>query len=342
MTEYKRIAIMGAGSMGTLFGACLTKAGVPCDLIDIDRAHVDALNQSGATITGTVEFTVPVKALLPEQMKGKYDLVFLMTKKTANDLVLPRLHNHLHPDGIVCTMQHGLPESALISTFGRKRTMGCIVNWAATYLEPGKTESDSAPEKWLNILGRPDGKITDEVKAVGEVLRKVCPTELTDNLSGIRWSRLLVGSAINGMSTVLGCTFGELAKNPVALTCARHVAGECVRVSKSLNIPMESPVPGHDLDILDAKTDSEIQEAEALLQKLLVVSRSGKSSMLQDLEHGRHTEIDELNGALCNVAWRSGIQVPLNDRVCRLVKEMEAGREKPGMEQLEKFSDLIR
>ena len=72
-----RSAIYGAGSLGTVMGAYLTREGVQVDLINRNHAHVDALNKSGAHITGTVDMTVPVNALLPEDMTGKYDIIFL-------------------------------------------------------------------------------------------------------------------------------------------------------------------------------------------------------------------------------------------------------------------------
>lgn len=87
-----RTAILGCGAMGTILGAYLARAGCPVDLIDSYQEHVDALNQHGAHIIGTQEFTVPVRAITPEQMMGQYDLVFLFTKQTANHTVLPRLN----------------------------------------------------------------------------------------------------------------------------------------------------------------------------------------------------------------------------------------------------------
>jgi len=79
-----RSAIYGAGSLGTVLGAYLTRNGVEIDLINRNKAHVEALRQNGAHITGTVDLSVPVHALLPEEMTGKYDIIFLMTKQLNN------------------------------------------------------------------------------------------------------------------------------------------------------------------------------------------------------------------------------------------------------------------
>ena len=80
----KRYAIYGAGSLGTVLGAYITKNGGEIDLINRNKAHVEALNKNGAKITGTVNLTVPVKAITPEEMSGKYDVIFLMTKQLFN------------------------------------------------------------------------------------------------------------------------------------------------------------------------------------------------------------------------------------------------------------------
>ena len=96
-----RVAILGCGAMGTVLGAYMTKNGCNVELIDSYEAHVQALNEKGAHIVGTVDFTVPVKAITPGQMEGIYDVVFLFTKQTANDEVLPNLLPHLGPDSTV-------------------------------------------------------------------------------------------------------------------------------------------------------------------------------------------------------------------------------------------------
>ena len=211
---------MGAGAMGTLLCACLTKAGKPIDAIDVNREHVDALNRRGAMVTGTVNIHVPVRALTPEEMEGEYDLIFLLIKQTYNESAFAQLKPHLHKKSIICTLQNGIPEPAVAEAFGEERTMGCAVTWAATYLGPGKTQATAKKEKWTSIMGTLSGKITEEAEEVRKILSLMCPTEFIDNLMGIRWSKLLVNCSFSGMSAALGCTFGEILVNEKALKCA--------------------------------------------------------------------------------------------------------------------------
>ena len=112
-----KIAIYGAGAMGTVLGALLTKGGLESvQLFTRNQAHVDGLNKKGAMIdcvADDMQMLIPVKAFTPEQMQGKYDVIFLMTKQRHNADILQFLLPHLAPDGVICTTQNGLPEERI-------------------------------------------------------------------------------------------------------------------------------------------------------------------------------------------------------------------------------------
>ena len=132
-----RYAIYGAGSLGTVLGAYITQSGERIDLINRNRAHVQALNATGARITGTVDMTVPVTAITPEEMTGVYDVILLMTKQLHNAEVVTMLSHYLSDDGVIVTLQNGLPEPGIAEIVGAHRTMGCTVEWGATLSSPG-------------------------------------------------------------------------------------------------------------------------------------------------------------------------------------------------------------
>ena len=156
-----KAAIMGAGAMGTVLGAFLTRNGFPVDLIDSYPAQVDALNEKGAGVVGCAELTVPVRALLPEQMEGVYDLVFLMVKQTNNEASLRALLPHLGENSTVCTLQNGVPELAVAEFVGRNRTVGGACRWGATFVEPGISELTGATVT-CTLIGERPGLITAE------------------------------------------------------------------------------------------------------------------------------------------------------------------------------------
>ena len=132
-----RTAILGCGSMGMILGAYLNKNGCEAQLIDAYVDHVKALNEKGAKVIRFGNFTVPVKAISPDQMDGKYDLVFLLTKQTANEEVLNHLLPFLNADSTVCTLQNGVPEPSVAKIIGKERTVGGTILWGATFIEPG-------------------------------------------------------------------------------------------------------------------------------------------------------------------------------------------------------------
>jgi 2-dehydropantoate 2-reductase len=148
-----KVAILGAGSLGTISGALITKNGGDVVLIDANKEHVEALNKNGATITGKMDITVPVKAITPDAMSGEYDLVLYLVKQTYNEAALKALVPHLHKDSIVCTLQNGVPEDAVAAHVGREKVMGCAVGWGATWLRPGVSELTSESEKMTLDVG---------------------------------------------------------------------------------------------------------------------------------------------------------------------------------------------
>ena len=107
-----RAALMGVGSLGTIIGALVAKNGGDLTLVDANKAHVDALNQNGATVIGKMELNaVPVKAITPEEMDGIYDLVILLAKQTYNDVALRQLLPHLGKNSVCVRCKTACPRS---------------------------------------------------------------------------------------------------------------------------------------------------------------------------------------------------------------------------------------
>lgn len=331
----KRIAIMGAGSMGTLMGACLTRAGRPIHLIDSNRDHVDALDAYGAKVEGTVNFKVPVHAITPEEMEGTYDLIFLLVKQTQNKRAFEEIKPHLHKKSIVCTLQNGIPEPAVAAAFGKRRTLGCAVTWGATFLGPGTVKSTVNKEKWSSLLGNINGKLTEGARQVQEILSLMCPTLFIDNLMGIRWSKLLVNCSFSGVSAALGCTFGDILDNEHALRCAQHISRECMRVTDAQGIEMVPMAHGKTFKaLMDFNTEGERLSTSWIYHELWGAARSGKASMLQDIEMGRKCEIDAINGILSKMGRKVGVLTPVNDKVVEVVKGIENKILRPCIENL--------
>ena len=170
-----KCAIYGAGSLGTVLGAYMTKGGVPVELVNRNRAHVDALREKGAHITGTVDFSTPVTAITPEEMTAPYDVIFLMTKQLHNKEVVTFLKPLLAPDGVIVTFQNGIPEPGIAEIVGESHTIGCVVEWGATMDAPGECVLTSDPDSLSFHMGGMQGVSDAKLAEVRSLLEKNVP-----------------------------------------------------------------------------------------------------------------------------------------------------------------------
>jgi 2-dehydropantoate 2-reductase len=329
-----KCAIYGAGSLGTILGVYLTKGGVAVDLINRNRDHVDAMKKNGATVTGTVQMTVPVKALLPEEMTAQYDVIFLLTKQTENRTVSEALKKYLAAGGVVCTLQNGLPEVLLGEILGEDTVLGCVVEWGATLQSPGVSELTSETDCLTFSMGslqrRTDGKLM-EVKAL---LEKMGPVTVEENWIGTRYAKLLINSAFSGVSAVAGVTFGAAAKDKRSRACIQAVIKECIDTAKAAGITIE-PVQGKDIvKLMDYRGALKKKISFMIIPMAIKKHAKLKASLLQDLEKGKKTEIDYINGTVCDFGKKHGVQTPLNARVVSMNHEIEAGKRSPGMDNI--------
>lgn len=337
-----RTAILGAGALGIIIGARMTKNGQQVDLIDSFKENVDALNANGATVTGFLEMHQTVKALTPEEMTGTYDLILLLTKQTANETALPKLLPHLHKDSIVCTLQNGVPEDSVASYVGKERTIGGAVGFGATWLRPGVSELTSsmeAVEKFAFEIGEIDGVVRPRLEKVKEVLSTAGGTTILTNLMGIRYTKLLMNSTFSGMSAALNGLFSDVLANPKAMVCVAHIADEVIKVCHGLGYRMVE-MQGSDFEFLELNSKADIPSKMEFYKKVWG-RHNNKASMLQDLEKGKKTEIDYINGVVCRGGRQCNIPTPFNDKVVELVKEAEARGGVNDFSYLERFNDII-
>lgn len=335
-----RIAIYGAGSLGTVLGAYLRRAGLDADLITRNAPHVEALQSSGAHITGKVDFTVPVQALLPQQMQGEYDCIILMTKQQENAQTARFLAPYLAQGGVLCTAQNGLPEPLLGSILGEERVLGCTINWGATLVSPGVAELTSEPDAMSMVLGSITDGNTEKIELVKAILEKMCPVDTPENFLGDRWAKLLVNATFSGTGTVLGCTFGQVAGDRRAREVALQVLLECLAVARASQVQM-APVQGIRVaELLEQPTAFKKWVMRRVMPIAMKKHHNIKPSMLQDIEHGKPTEIGDINGVVCGYGQKSNTPTPYNDCIVELVRRIEAKEKAPIYENIEAFAHL--
>ena len=333
-----RTAIYGAGSLGTILGAYITKAGRQIDLINRNVAHVNALKEGGAKVIGTVEFTQAVNVLTPDEMTGTYDIIFLLTKQQENAKVVTFLKDFLADDGVIVTLQNGLPEQGIADIVGEDRVLGCTVAWGATMVAPGVSELTSSPDSLTFSLGTTAKTPHKYLPTVKELLECMGEVTVEPNFAGTRWSKLLINSAFSGMSTVLGCTFGEAAAKMPSRKIVLALIKECIDVCAAGGIKIE-PVQGKDaVKLLDYH--GPVKKALSLFILPIAIRKHAllKASMLQDIEKGKKTEVDAINGAIAAYGRKIGCPTPYNEKVTAIIHRIENGELSPSWDNLKLFS----
>ena len=203
----------------------------------------------------------------------------------------------------VLTLQNGLGNvEALERHLGSDAIISGITTEAALSAGPGRVIHTGSGTTWL---GEVNGEITRRCLVIGRMLRSAgFATVVTDNVKGVIWSKAVVNSAINPISAITRLRNGDLFKSPELREVAFEVVNEGSGVARANGILLK-PSP------------------KRLLAKVLALTSNNKSSMLQDLEAGRKTEIGQMNGYISRLGNRLGIGTPLNDLLTKLVLFLE-------------------
>ncbi len=332
--ENCKVAVYGAGAMGTVLGAFLTLGGVRAHLISRNEAHIQALKSRGATIECVADektIRTAVTALLPEEMTEKYDVIFLMTKQRDNAKTLDFLKDYLKADGIICTTQNGLPELSVAEGIGEEKTYGGVASWGANFLGEGEVELTSQLSAMSIVVGSYQAN-APKTDLLVEILRSVSMingnqefVKKTDDLLGARWAKLAINSTFSGLSVVTGLPFGEIAKRVKTRKIALKLLREAYAVAEVAGIKVEK-VQGHDLKKIFGG-DGFFQRFFSYCLLPLTMKKHKKliSGMLKDVQLGKKCEIEFINGVVCRIGREYSVPTPTTQKVVEIVHGIENG-----------------
>lgn len=345
-----RIAIYGAGAMGTVLGTFLTKGGLKnVELITRNRLHVQGLNENArveCTADGD-EIKCKVRACTPEQMTGKYDVVFLMTKQRYNAEILEFLLPFLHENSIVCTTQNGLPEQSVASVVGEKRTFFGVASFGANFIGAGEVELTSKREAMrLSVApmaennGEKTRLLLDVLAYAGHGIGNEAFAQQTQNALGARWSKLAINAAFSGLSVVTGLTFGEIAKKRRTKKLALGILREAFAVATANGVELDT-MQGHDMQkLLGGRGFIKTQISLALLPLAMRKHKKLTSGMLKDVLSGKKCEIDYINGAVVRAGKQVGMPTPLCEKVVEIVHGIENGLYEISIKNTDFFEEI--
>lgn len=318
------ITIIGAGAIGGICGAYLTKAGREITLVEPYTEHRERI-KNGVFIDGARgEITVPLNAVVWEELKGPLGLVLLAVKTTRTSKALEVLKPFVGPDTLIVTLMNGISEDAIASVFGPERVMGCVVGWGATNTGPGHLTQTSEGKF---TLGELSGEMTDRLNNVKGVLDDIVETLLTSNIYGHRWSKLSINCLIAGCAT-LGLTVGEALAPKRNKRVFGKLVGEVIKAAEACGVTVEKFEGVVDPTIFKATDEKSIETGMRILDMMAAVAGDIYPGPLQDIEKGLKTEADYITGYCVDRAEEKGVPAPINTKVRDLLKQMEAGEVK--------------
>ena len=221
------------------------------------------------------------------------------------------------------SLGNGLIQDRMAEIVGLDRLLSCIVEWGGTNLGPGRVVRDTIAPM---VVGELDGEERERTRLLARCLEPVGEVRVTRNLRGQIWSKLLVNSTFTGLSAVSGLRYGGVAEHPDGREAAYAIWAEGVAVGEAEGLELE---PVYDVD-----PRALVDRDDAALAQMMEIAGNTKPSMLQDLEQGRVTEVDVVNGGVAQRGREHAIATPFNDRVVELVHAMERGERSPAPEEL--------
>ena len=293
-----KVAVLGAGSVGCYFGGMLARAGHPVVLIGRPQ-HVDAVNRDGLLMdTQAFREYVPMQASTDAAALCGAQLVLCCVKSPDTERAAADMAPHLEPDAVVLSLQNGVDNAErLQAALGRE--VGAAVVYVATGMAgPGH----------LKHHGR--GELVIGPSAASEALVRMfaasgVPVQVSDNVNGELWAKLVVNCAFNAMSAITQLPYGRLILGEGVEEAMRDVVAECLAVAAGLGVT----VPG---------------DSWEAVQRIARTMPTQVSSTAQDLARGKPTEIDHLNGLVLRKGRALGIATPANQLLHALVKLLES------------------
>lgn len=302
-----KIAIIGAGAMGCLYGAMLSESGNEVWLLDVWEQHIEAVKSSGLIVEKGSEqkrYTY-LKATVDPKEIGSVDMAMVFVKSTLTEDAVRNNSCIFTDKTIVLTLQNGLGNIEKIAqTTDKRNIVAGTTAHGSTMLGPGRIRHAGEGK---TIIGELDGSDSDRIANIAKVFRASgLETEISHNVIGLIWDKLLVNVGINALTAVTEMKNGDLVKYPEIEEILEGAVKEAVAVAEAKGIKLGYPDP--------------VDHTKAVCR----ATAANKSSMLQDILNKRKTEIEMINGAIIREGKALGVNTPVNMVLTNLVKWKQA------------------
>ncbi|WP_323121085.1 ketopantoate reductase family protein [Burkholderia alba] len=304
-----KIAILGAGAMGSLFGGLLAEHGHDVTLIDVNDAHLDAIRRDGLRLdTDAGDRRVSgLRAVRPDEAAGGAppDLLLVFTKSLHTRPALDGVRALLANNPAVLTLQNGLGNvEAIRECVPAERILVGVTTWPADLAGPAHVHSHGAGA--IRLMSA-DGVMRPAVRSACAALTGAGLNCAADpDVWAAIWEKVAFNAALNPLCTVTGCTVDQLGAREDGPRLALAIVAETAAVARAQGIAVD-----------EGKVRASVLHA-------IAEHRGHRPSMLQDVLAGRRTEIDAINGAVVAAARDAGIAVPHTETLMRLVRIIDA------------------
>lgn len=301
-TSLLRIAVMGAGAVGCYYGALLARAGHPVTLIG-RLAHVQAVQQQGLRLqTAVLDVQVPLAASTEASAVQGADVVLFCVKSSDSEDAARAMRPHLAPGALVLTLQNGADNDERVRTVLDASTpvAAAVVYVATAMAGPGHVQHHGRGELVIAPSPRSE-EVAAQFAAAG------IPTQISDNVRGALWAKLVLNCAYNALSALSQQPYGPLVQVPGVTDVIADTVAECLAVARADGVT----IPG---------------DIGAAVRGIAATMPGQYSSTAQDLARGKPSEIDHLNGYVVRRGAALGVPTPLNRALQVLVKLAEARR----------------
>lgn len=336
MTE--RILVVGAGAIGGVTAAHLTRAGHQVVVLDANVEHVRLMREPGLLFDeqGSRSRVIIDAVTTHEELKGRFDYALI----TLKSLHLEAALTPLVKGGVVenyVSLGNGLVQNVVESIVGPERLVIGIVEWGATNLAPGHLKQTTVAPF---VVGEVDGSLTPRVTRLAEILADAAPgTRASTAILGQIWSKLLLNSTFSGLGAVGGGHYRDVVADPVGREVAFRIWAEGYDVASALGVQLDEIFDIHPRQMV-LRNDAGRADAEMALATVMSRAAPTKASMLQDLERGALTEVDVINGGVVATAEALGIPAPLNSEIVAIIHEAERRTVAPGPASYRRLASL--
>ena len=301
-----KIVIIGPGAMGCLYAFLLTRSGHEVWLLDYRHDRADFIKSQGLKIEGVSgNYQIPFERICTEaSVIGKADIIIVFVKAYATEAAIKRAADTIKSTTIILTLQNGIGNIERIGDLcPDAHCLAGTTSQGATLLAPGHIRHAGIGE---TIIGAAAGSGKFHTELIRDLfMSALIPVQIAEDVTSLLWGKLLINCGINPITAIMKITNGQVIEFPNLLAVMRRAVDEIAQIANKLGveIPYQDPA-----------------------QKVIEVCKAtaeNRSSMLQDIEAGKKTEIDYMNGAVVRHGQQLEMDTPLNSFLTDMVSALE-------------------